>query len=75
MSWTYPNLSEPYSPAMYRAFRVRTLADMSEKEIKALEQQYGCPVQRPTKMKGTTPSTNSFAVPSGRGRRLRGTTK
>ncbi len=27
--------------------RVRTLADMTEAEVQALEAEYGCPVQRP----------------------------
>ncbi len=27
--------------------KLRTLADMSEREIKGLEREYGCPVQRP----------------------------
>lgn len=31
----------------FRAPPCRTLADMSEAEIRALEAQYGCPVQRP----------------------------
>jgi hypothetical protein len=29
---------------------VRTLKDMSEQEIQALEKQYGCPVRRPLKV-------------------------
>ena len=29
--------------------KLRTLADMSEREIKALEKYYGCPIQRPNK--------------------------
>jgi hypothetical protein len=30
-----------------RATRLRTLNDMSEREIQALEREYGCPVIRP----------------------------
>jgi len=29
--------------------KLRTLADMTEREIKALERQYGCPVIRPAR--------------------------
>jgi len=32
---------------MARATKLRTLLDMSEREIRALEQLYGCPVIRP----------------------------
>jgi len=32
-----------------QATRLRTLSDMSEREIRALERFYGCPVIRPTR--------------------------
>jgi len=36
---------------MARMTKLRTLADMNEAEIRALEQQYGCPVIRPQRTK------------------------
>jgi hypothetical protein len=38
-----------YDPAQFEPAPVRTLADMSEEEIVALEKRYGCPVRRPNR--------------------------
>ena len=44
----------------------RTLADMTEEEIQAIEREYGCPVIRPTSKVARGSGTRSQ---SGRGRR------
>lgn len=38
---------QPHYREMVRNTKLRTLSDMSEREIRALEQHYGCPIVRP----------------------------
>ena len=52
--WSFEGSAQrsPFEYAeMARATRLRTLNDMSESEIRALEREYGCPVIRPARPK------------------------
>lgn len=42
----------------FAPLRCRTLADMTEDEIRALERYYGCPVIRPKKRRRRAPESN-----------------
>ena len=53
-NWNYDGISSrerTYAEfaELARATKLRTLFDMSEREIRALEKHYGCPVIRPPK--------------------------
>lgn len=43
--------TETQLQTLVTATKLRTLADMSEKEIRALEKLYGMPIQRPARAK------------------------
>ena len=45
----YRSMSQSEYTEMVKRTKLRTLLDMSEREIRALERQYGCPIIRPTK--------------------------
>lgn len=53
-----------FSAEMARLTKLRTLADMSEKEIRALEKFYGCPVIRPLRVKKTRRSAAAATSPA-----------
>jgi hypothetical protein len=48
--------------ALARATKLRTLFDMSEREIRALEQFYGCRIVRPDRPKRARRSTGGAAA-------------
>jgi hypothetical protein len=48
------------------ATKLRTLADMSEREIRALERFYGCPVIRPEKAPRRARRVSQSAAPAAR---------
>jgi hypothetical protein len=48
--------------SLAKATKLRTLLDMSEREIRALERFYGCSVQRPDRLKRTRRATGRTVV-------------